>query len=59
MTGANVTVFNLAGERIYDAALQPDATTHRVDLSTQARGTYIVKITVSGKEVSTQSVILQ
>lgn len=59
MTGASLSVYNLAGERIYETTLQPDATTHRVDLSNQARGTYIVKVTASGKEVSTQSVILQ
>lgn len=59
MTGATVEVFDLGGKRIHSATLQPDATTHRVDLSNQARGTYIVKVTASGKEVSTQSVILQ
>jgi trimeric autotransporter adhesin len=59
LQGGMVTVHNLAGEKIHQADLKGNATTHQVDLTSQPRGMYLVTITVNGKEITTQKMMLQ
>ncbi len=59
LQGGMVTVYNLAGEKIHQADLKGNVTTHQIDLTSQPRGMYLVTITVNGKEVTTQKMMLQ
>ncbi len=54
-----VEVYNLAGEKIHQADLKSNATTHQVDLSSYPRGMYLVTIRANGKEITTQKLMLQ
>jgi trimeric autotransporter adhesin len=59
MDAAAVEVYDMAGTRVYQAALKAGTTTHLIDLSAYPRGMYTVKVSALSQEVSTQKVVLQ
>jgi trimeric autotransporter adhesin len=59
MDAASIEVYDMAGTRVYQAALKAATTNHEIDLSAYPRGMYSVKVMAKGQEVSSQKLVLQ
>lgn len=59
LDNATVEVYDMAGQKVYQAALKAGATNHVVDLSAYPRGMYNVTVRAKGQDVSSQKMVLQ